>query len=110
MSGESVCWINHFHFTIARTFSERHLERDIIPSKKERERGKEITIKFKINKDYKSGFCYCLYCLYYFCCLVFYVGICTPKQINDVMVGSLGDKYCGLRVNRIYISIFINYK
>jgi hypothetical protein len=43
MSGESVHWINHFHFTVARTLCERHLEKHIIPSKKERE--KEITIK-----------------------------------------------------------------
>jgi hypothetical protein len=45
MSGESVCWINHFHFVVARTLCEKHLERDIIPSK--RKRGKEITIKFR---------------------------------------------------------------
>jgi hypothetical protein len=35
--------MNHFHFVVARTLCERHLERHIIPSKKER--GKEITIK-----------------------------------------------------------------
>jgi hypothetical protein len=43
MSVESVCWMNHFHFVFARTLCERHLERGIIPSKKQR--GKEITIK-----------------------------------------------------------------
>jgi hypothetical protein len=43
---ESVCWMNHFHFVVARTLFERHLrhfEKNIIPSKKER--GKEITIE-----------------------------------------------------------------
>jgi hypothetical protein len=40
---KSVCWINHFHFVVALTLCERHLERGIIPSKKER--GKKITIK-----------------------------------------------------------------
>jgi hypothetical protein len=45
MSVESVCWMNHFHFVVVRTLCERHLERDIIPSKKER--GKEIAIKSK---------------------------------------------------------------
>jgi hypothetical protein len=133
MSGESVCWINHFHFTIARTFIEKH----IIPSKKER--GKEITIKiksiifnlgdnisrsilinilikntilewfvvifiylfflfstFKINKDFCSSFCFCLYCIYYCCCLDIYVGICTPKQVKNVVVNWLGNKDCGM--------------
>jgi hypothetical protein len=141
MSKESVCWMNHFHFVVARTLCERHLERHIIPSKKER--GKEITIKFKniifnldwdtrsvlinilikntilkwfviilllffflsstfkINKDFYSGFC--LYCIYYCCCSDFFVGICTPKQVNNVVVGSnrLGmNEDCGMRVNK----------
>jgi hypothetical protein len=154
MSGESLSWINHFHFTVARTLCERHfrhLERHIIPSK--RERGKEITIKFrniifnvgygvwksilinilikntilkwfviiivffysfflsstfKINKDLESSFCFCLYCIYYFCCLVFFIGTCTPKQVNGVVVNLLGiNKDCGMIINRVSIHIHI---
>jgi hypothetical protein len=50
---ESVCWMNHFHFVVARTLSEKHLEKHIIPSKKER--GKEITIKSR-NIIFNLGF------------------------------------------------------
>jgi hypothetical protein len=136
---------------VARTLCERHLERHIIPSKKERE--KEITIKsrniifnlgvndsrsilinilikntilewfviiiiiysfflsstFKINKDGEySSFYFCLCCIYYCCCLDFYVCICTPKQVNDVVVNCLGlDKDGGMIINRVSIHIHI---
>jgi hypothetical protein len=133
---------------VARILCERHLERDIIPSKKER--GKEITIEsrniifdcygvgrsilinilikntilewffiivilfiylflssiFKINKDDGSSFCFCLYCIYY-CSLGFYVGICTPKQVNNVVVNCLGWNDCGMIINRVSIHIHI---
>jgi hypothetical protein len=150
MSLESFCWINHFHFVVARTLCEKHLERDIIPSKKER--GKQITIKyrniifnlggydvmsilinilikntilewfdiiiilfifflfstFKINMGKYSCFCFCLYCIYYYCCLVFYVGICTPKKVNNVVVERLGwNKDGGMIINRVSIHIHI---
>jgi hypothetical protein len=147
-----VCWINHFHFVVARTLCKRNLiERNIIPLKKER--GKEITIKFrniifklgggvsrsilintlikntilewfiiiiffyysfflsstfKINKDKYSCFCFCLYCIYYCCCLDFCVGICTPKQVNNVVVKCLGyNKDGGMIINSVSIHIHI---
>jgi hypothetical protein len=151
MSRESVCWINHFHFVVARTLCERHLERHIIPSK--RERREEITIKlrniiFNLDCDDKNsilmnilikntilewfiiiiifihlfffsstikiklnsfpGYCYCLYYIYYCCCLVFYFGICTPNQVNDMVDNYLGENEgYNIIVNRVYVHILI---
>jgi hypothetical protein len=72
-----------------------------------------LSSTFKINRDEYSCFCFCLYCMYYCCCLDFYVGICTPKQVNNVVVDCLGrNKDCGMIINRvsihIHLLIFIN--